>query len=236
MTTSTRTRTHTQAHSYSLTLILTVVLDSNCWRCPSSPSFSLSSVVRRCRRRHWRHRRRLRVRDLSHFIDTQRRFWLRIAMSPYQLVNPLPLALPLAPYTAQAGGSSSSSLALAFVRIARAYFFNKFSVYSVYLFTYICYCCPPPSPPHSPLALSLSLLTSPHITIPFILLLFSLCFAVLYDYFSRYCLHFSAPSPPSLCPCPCLSVSAISFVVVFFVIEFQLVCIVDDNSSSYFAY
>lgn len=206
----------------------------------------VSIVVRRRRRRHrrrrhWRHRRRLRVRDLSHFIDTQRRFRLRIAMSPYQLASPLPHAFPPALYTAQAGGSSSSSsssLALAFVRIARAYFFNKFSVYSVYLFTYICYCCPPPYPPSF---FSCSVSLPPHFTSQFPLYCFcfrfvSLCFTITFLAIAsapRLPLHtLSVPLLPPLC----LSVSAISFVVVFFVIEFQLVCIVDDNSSSYFAY
>lgn len=175
----------------------------------------VSIVVRRRRRRHrrrrhWRHRRRLRVRDLSHFIDTQRRFRLRIAMSPYQLANPLLHIFPPALYTAQAGGSSSSSssssLALAFVRIARAYFFNKFSVYSVYLFTYICYCCPPPYPPRSSLALSLFLLTSPHNSL-YIAFVFALFRCALRLLFSLLPLLLAFPSTPSPCLFYPLSVS-----------------------------
>lgn len=92
------------------------------------------------------------------------------------------------------------------VGFLRAYFFNKFSVYSVYSVYLFTYICYCCPPRPTPRRPTL------HDTIPFA---FSFCFQLCSTFIS-------------------LSVFRLSSGV--FVIEFQLVCIVDDNSSSYFAY
>lgn len=74
------------------------------------------------------------MRFKSVYRQHRRRFWLRIvaymAPPPPYLCSPLK-APPIDHH------HHHCTLPL-FVRLA--YFFNKFSVYSVYLFTYICYC------------------------------------------------------------------------------------------------